>query len=143
MSDDTNRMVTPGTFREVALRLYNGKEIFEGATEGGFVFSGFRETFVGYHEGNGGYVVARMTKSAETIGQHDAKLKTQQNEYVRAKLRRIEFSEDPTAIVMDTVSDVFSDGELIDTGYINGYRVTPLSDVIEDVFKWYGQGDGR
>jgi hypothetical protein len=136
-SDDP--LITPDSFVTIARSLYNNETVHDGVCDSGFVISGYRSTFVGLAESDGAYIIARMSTGSETIGRSNPKLKTRQNEYAKAELRRVELPDDVDQTDSDAIEAAFEDedAERIDTGYINGYRVTPLSDVIDDIFKWY------
>ena len=143
-------IVSPETFVEVARLLHHGKPIAEGVVSEGFVMRFNRLVFVGYHEGGDTYIVAKMKRGRETVGTHDPKLRTHQNEYVRAEFARIEFDQ-PIPEIGDgadseqvfQIYEVFEMAERIDTGYYHGYRVTPIDEVVDDIFKWYDMGDDR
>lgn len=134
---DTEPLVTPNTFVEIAERIHTGKDVFDGVTDSGFVITTSNDTFVGYRESEATFVVARIRKKSETIGRSEPRIQTRENEYVEADLRRVESIHTDQEITIEAIRDTYSDAEKIDTGYINGYRLDPLSDVIDDVFKWH------
>ena len=138
---DAEPLITPDSFVEIARRLYRGDVIVDGASDDGFVVTHGRRVFVAYHESPTVSIVARMAKGRETVGRHEPRVRTHQNTYVEADVRRAELPRTTSAAppAGDTVADAFEQGEQLDRGYIHGYRVTPLADVIADIFKWYDQ----
>lgn len=139
-STESDRLVTPDFFLEIAHRLHRGDELVEGKNEEGFVFIGRDAVFVGFNEGEGNYIIARMTKKSEMLGQHNPRQKIRENEFVEAELRQAELETSTECLDLEHVKEAFGAAERIDTGYINGYRVTHLRDVISEVFKWHDRG---
>lgn len=136
-------LITPDSFEEIARLLYNGKGIETGVVDSGFVCTSHLDPlYVGLRESDRVYVVAEMTKRTEVIGRTEPKIKTTENEYVRVDLRRVELPRPPSDMPIEQLGDAFEHGEAIDTGYLHGYRVTPLSEVLSETFKWYDQSAG-
>lgn len=133
-TSQANALVDPETFVEIGRRIHKGESITEGVVDEGFVLKDWNTVYVGLRDGERTYVVAEMTKQTSTVGRNDPKLKTRQHESVRAVLKRLELPEE---IDIEAVKQAFDGGEEIDTGYINPYRTTPLSQVVEETFKWY------
>jgi len=139
------KLVTPKTFEEIANAIHTNDSITTGIGENGFVlqhtFNTQNCTFVGLHEQDSEYVVGKMWKKSEVTGRNDPKLKTSENKYVQCDLYRLDISDlddsDDTVEQIAEKIDGKSYDEKIDTGYINGHRLTPLHRVLEDVFKWY------
>lgn len=141
----------PDLIRGIAQRLQNGQHIVTEAYNqaGGFVLQHTNNrqgcTFVGLQEqGTDVFVVAKMFKKSETIGRNDPKIQTSKNEYVECQLYRmvldtpIEETDEQVEAIAETIDNEEYE-EYIDTGYINGYRLTELRNVLEDTFRWYGR----
>jgi hypothetical protein len=136
--DEFESLITPETFIEVANRLHKKDPVHEGVTEDGFITRGIKYTFVGHREAPDTCIIGRMRGKTETVGRSNPRLQTRENEYVEVELRRVELpSTEYDSFDHDSLKPLFDDGEKIDTGYVNGYRVEPISDVIESVFKWH------
>lgn len=137
--------VAPETFEEVANAIYHDETVRTGIRENGFVvrkFTGRGNKYcVGMHEQDDTYILMFAMKGSETINRGDPKLKTRENEYVKCELKRSglpnisEVDEDNLITYLTNLQGF----EKVDTGYVGGYRVTPLSTVLSDLFKWYDQ----
>lgn len=150
---EVNNEVTPDTFMEVARQIHRGEAVATGHRQNGFVLEGKvpqtdysgnplrRGYVVGYHTGDGQYVVGLMHKKSETVGQNDPKLKTRKNEYVKAAMYEVGFDQpglqsyEPSA--REIGEPTVERGDHVDDGYINGYRLTRLDDVLDSIFKWH------
>lgn len=137
-------LVDPDLFIEVATMIKNGEDPVEAVEDDGFVLQtegwGTTYTFVGYREQGDTYVVGRIRRKKETINQSDPRLKTSENVYSECELYRMEVPDPTVRDAAGRLEDRLDQSdyiEKIDTGYINGYRLTRLRDVIEDTFKWY------
>lgn len=137
---------TPDLIRQTARLIHKNETIILETTEEGFVLAHSRQqkrcTFVGLRESEGVYVVAKMFKKSETIGRGDPKIQTSKNDYVECQLYRmaldtpIRNTDEQVEAIAEKIDGKEYD-EKIDTGYINGYRLTALKDVLDDVFRWY------
>lgn len=143
---EQNEEVTPDTFKQVARSLYRGDAIAEGRRENGFVLTGRvpnprysgnpsrSGAIVGIEYGDK-YIIALMHKGTETRGRNEPRMKVREAEYVTAQF--YEATLDGVVEHPERVGNLAIDGRKIDTGYVNGYRTTPISDVLEEIFKWY------
>ena len=129
-------------FQEVAERVYRQESLAEGRADGQFIvrerFN--RYVYAGWGEGDDKFTVAKIQRSTETINRNEPRLKTSENTYARCELYRMDITVTGTDSLAETIDAVIENrvyDEKIDTGYIHGYRVTPLSTVLKDVFKWY------
>lgn len=144
MSEDKYK---PDVIHRTAKNLHTNKPIVTEATEDGFVlqhtFNRKGCTFVGLREEGDTFVVAKMWKKSEITGRNEPRIQTSENEYVQCELYRMDVveptnSDETVEAIADTIDNKNYE-EKIDTGYINGYRLTALKDVLEDTFRWYGQ----
>lgn len=142
-----NNRVEPETFEEVARKLKKGESIPESYRENGYVLSGRlpqtdysgnplkNGVIVTYQMAEDEYVVGIMHRKTETVGRNDPKQKVRENTYVKVAM----YECDKTG--GDNVSEVgeyvVENGTHIDDGYINGYRLTRLSSVLDDVFRYH------
>jgi hypothetical protein len=145
---EVNGDVSPETFQEVARKIKRGEQVALGTRSNGFVYEGqvpqtdysgnpLRKGYVvGYHTGDDLYVVGLMHKKSETVGRNDPKLQVRENEYVKIALYEVELPYDSGA-PKNIAKYAIEHGDHVDDGYINGYRLTRLSDVLDDLFKWY------
>lgn len=140
-----SELINPDLIREVAQRIHREKSVVCEVYDAGFVIQHSRNrkrcTFVGIREEADRYVVAKMWKKSETIGRSEPRIQTRKNDYVQCELYRMELdtptNDDET---VEAIADKIDNGEYIehiDTGYINGYRLTALRDVLEETFRWY------
>jgi len=145
--------VKPETFDRVARQLFNGERINTGKRSNGFVLKGrFPDSDtantpmrsgvgVGISIGDGEefgerYIVAFMRKGTETRGRNSPKLKTRQAEYVKASFYGVDL--DGVVEDLSKIGELCNErGKSLDRGYVNGYRTTPIRDVLDDLFKWY------
>lgn len=144
----SDKLFEPEMVLDVAKRLHGDGVIVAESHDEGFVlqhsFNSKGCTFVGLREADDQFVVAKMWKKSETIGRSDPKIQTRKNEYVQCELYRmaldtpIENTDEQVETIADRIDSSEYD-EKIDTGYVNGYRLTPLKRVLEDVFRWYGE----
>lgn len=144
----TEHDYSPGLIRQTARRIHGNDTVTLEADESGFVLQHTHNrqhcTFVGLRESEGVYIVAKMFTKSETIGRNEPRIQTSKNDYVECQLYRmaldtpIENTDAQVESIADTI-DSKEYEEQIDTGYINGYRLTPLKRVLEDTFKWYGR----
>lgn len=125
--------ITPDTFETVARQLYNGERINTDSVDEGFVLGDYNTIWVGYKDGDA-WIVAKMKKEEEVRGEGEYKMKTRRAEYVRVTFKRCYLSDEYS---LEEVRDSFAGAKRIDRGYINGLRVTPLSEAVTNVFKWH------
>lgn len=128
--------VSAETFENVARGLYRGEQIPAGTRVNGFVFEPSLGTkaAVGMERG-GGYLIALMKKGTETRGTNEPRMKTRREDYVRVKFYETPLCDNVNEYE-EAVDCVKEEGTKVETGYINGYRTTPLSDALDELFKW-------
>jgi len=143
----TDKLIRPELIEEVARMVKRGETPVTAVEEDGFVLQHSRNrsrcTFVGLREEGDTFIVAKMWFKTETIGRNEPRIQQSKNEYVQCELYRMDVVEptdsDETVEALADAIDNKRYAEKIDTGYINGYRLTALSDVLDDLFRWYGE----
>lgn len=147
---ETSGHVTPGTFHAIAQALHNGESFSAGRRSGGYE-DGVRENgfvhksvmgrgaLVGIERGEGRYIIAQIQNGSETVGRNSPRQQTRKNEYTKAEFKECEYTGDLDDV--DGIQAAFEDGKSLDRGYINGYRVTRLKEVLNDIFKYYSDDE--
>ena len=134
----------PGEFfKDLATKVHKRDSIVTGVQDDGFVLkhSLGKVIFAGYREDDKTYVVGKMWAKKETVGRREPRMKVRENKYVECQMYRMRLSEPKDSdgmvkLIADTIDNKEYE-EKIDTGYINGYRLTRFDEVLEDIFKWY------
>lgn len=130
-------------FKDLAMKVHKRESVATGVRDDGFVLNHSlgKVVFAGVKEDDDTYIVGKMWAKKETVGRHEPRMKVRENKYVECQMYRMrlpepEDSDGMVELIADTIdNDEYE--EKIDTGYINGYRLTRLDDVLEEIFKWY------
>lgn len=131
-------------YRTAEGEYYNSHSAADtGITEEAFILkhSLGKCTFVGYHIADDEYIVGKMWNKSEVINRGDPRLKTSENRYLKCQLYRMEIpSVANTDATVEGIAEVIDEREYdekLNTGWINGYRLERLEDVLEEELKWY------
>lgn len=132
--------ITIDTIAEIARQVYHKEDLPLRVEDDGFVIQHMfgRCTFVGVREEDETWIVGKMWSETETINRNDARLQTSQSRHVKCRLFRVELPEPEfTNEYVEEIADRIDGKEyedLIGTGYVHGYRCTPIEKVIEEDF---------
>jgi hypothetical protein len=137
--------IEPSTIEKTAWKVYNDEHIQTRISENGFVLvkNGFKtRTFVGIREEENTYVVGKMWKEYEVVGRNSSRIRVHENEYVECDLYRMNIENEikDSGEFAENLYEMIENKkyvEKLDSGYISGHRLTPLNDVLDDIFKWY------
>jgi hypothetical protein len=123
---------------EVDFGLYNdGSDFIIDAYQG----SGLDDkiVFMGNQQDEGYYALIVLQRQTEKIGRNDPDIQTSSSSHVEVEFYKADIDMQPemSPEFVSHLKSAVSSGTFQDRGYLNGYRLRPLSETLSDVFVNY------